>query len=58
VTPAAGNPLVAFAKITYLYSLAFIPSIAILYIYLPAPTGLGPDQHVGGECRWTSAARS
>jgi NNP family nitrate/nitrite transporter-like MFS transporter len=41
VTPAAGNPLVAFAKITYLYSLAFIPSIAILYLYLPKPTGLG-----------------
>jgi NNP family nitrate/nitrite transporter-like MFS transporter len=41
VTPAAGHPLVAFAKITYLYSLAFIPSIAILYLYLPKPTGLG-----------------
>jgi NNP family nitrate/nitrite transporter-like MFS transporter len=41
VTPAAGNPLVAFAKITYLYSLAFIPSIAILYLYLPRPSGLG-----------------
>ena len=41
VTPAAGNPLVAFAKITYLYSLAFIPSIGMLYLYLPAPTGLG-----------------
>ena len=40
-TPATGNPLVAFAKITYLYSLAFIPSIAMLYLYLPAPTGLG-----------------
>ena len=41
VTPAAGNPLVAFAKITYLYSLAFIPSVGMLYLYLPAPTGLG-----------------
>jgi NNP family nitrate/nitrite transporter-like MFS transporter len=41
VTPAAGNPIVAFAKITYLYSLAFIPSIAILYLYLPKPSGLG-----------------
>lgn len=41
VSPATGNPLVAFAKITYLYSLAFIPSIAMLYLYLPAPTGLG-----------------
>jgi NNP family nitrate/nitrite transporter-like MFS transporter len=41
VSPATGNPLVAFAKVTYLYTLAFIPSIAILYIYLPKPTGLG-----------------
>jgi NNP family nitrate/nitrite transporter-like MFS transporter len=41
VTPAAGNPIVAFAKITYLYSLAFVPSIAVLYLYLPKPTGLG-----------------
>ena len=41
VTPDSGNPLVAFAKITYLYTLAFIPSILGLYLYLPAPTGLG-----------------
>lgn len=41
VSPATGNPLVAFAKITYLYTLAFVPAIAILYIYLPKPTGLG-----------------
>ena len=41
VSPATGNPLVAFAKITYLYSLAFIPSVLMLYLYLPAPTGLG-----------------
>ncbi|RQO53720.1 antiporter [Paucibacter sp. KBW04] len=41
VTPAAGSPLLAFAKITYLYSLAFVPSIGMLYLYLPAPTGLG-----------------
>ncbi|WP_326538738.1 MFS transporter [Pseudorhodoferax sp.] len=41
VSPTAGHPIKAFAKITYLYTLAFIPSIAILYIYLPAPTGLG-----------------
>ncbi|MGL4808822.1 MAG: MFS transporter, partial [Giesbergeria sp.] len=40
-TPAAGNPITAFLKITYLYSLAFIPSIGMLYLYLPAPTGLG-----------------
>ena len=41
VSPSTGNPLIAFAKITYLYTLAFVPSIAILYIYLPKPTGLG-----------------
>ncbi|HCY17081.1 MAG: antiporter [Curvibacter sp. GWA2_64_110] len=41
VTPAAGSPITAFLKITYLYSLAFVPSIGMLYLYLPAPTGLG-----------------
>jgi NNP family nitrate/nitrite transporter-like MFS transporter len=41
VSPETGNPLVAFAKITYLYTLAFVPSILGLYLYLPAPTGLG-----------------
>jgi len=41
VTPAAGSPITAFFKIIYLYSLAFVPSIAMLYLYLPAPTGLG-----------------
>jgi NNP family nitrate/nitrite transporter-like MFS transporter len=41
VSPDTGTPIVAFAKITYLYSLAFVPAIAILYLYLPAPTGLG-----------------
>lgn len=41
VTPAAGSAVIAFAKIIYLYSLAFIPSIVMLYLYLPAPTGLG-----------------
>ena len=40
VTPDSGNPLVAFAKITWLYTLAFIPSILGLYLYLPKPTGL------------------
>jgi NNP family nitrate/nitrite transporter-like MFS transporter len=43
VSPAigtpAGSPLVAFAKITYLYTLAFVP--AIFMLYLPKPTGLG-----------------
>jgi NNP family nitrate/nitrite transporter-like MFS transporter len=41
VSPATGNPVVAFAKITYLYTLAFVPSILGLYLYLPKPTGLG-----------------
>lgn len=41
VSPATGNPIVAFAKITYLYTLAFIPAIFMLYLYLPKPTGLG-----------------
>lgn len=41
VSPNTGNPLVAFSKITYLYTLAFIPSIFMLWLYLPAPTGLG-----------------
>jgi MFS transporter, NNP family, nitrate/nitrite transporter len=41
VSPATGNPIVAFAKITYLYTLAFIPTIVMLYFYLPAPTGRG-----------------
>jgi len=41
VTPAAGSPLLAFAKITYLYTLAFVPTMGMLYLYLPAPTGLG-----------------
>jgi NNP family nitrate/nitrite transporter-like MFS transporter len=41
VSPNTGNPIVAFAKVTYLYTLAFIPAILGLYLYLPAPTGLG-----------------
>jgi NNP family nitrate/nitrite transporter-like MFS transporter len=41
VSPATGNPIVAFAKITYLYTLAFVPAILGLYLYLPKPTGLG-----------------
>jgi NNP family nitrate/nitrite transporter-like MFS transporter len=41
ISPATGNPVVAFAKITYLYTLAFVPSILGMYLYLPPPTGLG-----------------
>ncbi|MFO0472159.1 MAG: antiporter [Pseudomonadota bacterium] len=41
VSPSTGSPLVAFAKITYLYTLAFVPAIFMLWLYLPRPTGLG-----------------
>lgn len=41
VSPETGHPIVAFAKVTWLYTLAFIPSILGLYLYLPPPTGLG-----------------
>ena len=41
VSPDTGSPLVAFAKITYLYTLAFVPAIFTLWLYLPKPTGLG-----------------
>ena len=41
ISPDTGNPITAFAKITYLYTLAFVPSVLGLYLYLPAPTGLG-----------------
>jgi NNP family nitrate/nitrite transporter-like MFS transporter len=41
VSADTGHPLVAFAKITYLYTLAFVPAIFMLYLYLPKPTGLG-----------------
>ena len=41
ISPDTGSPILAFSKITYLYTLAFVPSIFMLYLYLPAPTGLG-----------------
>ncbi|MCK6422670.1 MAG: MFS transporter [Aquabacterium sp.] len=41
VSPHTGSPIVAFSKITYLYTLAFAPAIFMLWLYLPAPTGLG-----------------
>jgi MFS transporter, NNP family, nitrate/nitrite transporter len=41
VSPDTGSPIVAFAKITWLYTLSFIPSIIGLLLYLPPPTGLG-----------------
>ncbi len=41
VSPHTGAPLVAMSKIVYLYTLAFVPAIFMLYLYLPRPTGLG-----------------
>jgi NNP family nitrate/nitrite transporter-like MFS transporter len=41
VSPDAGHTLAAFVKVTWLYTLAFAPAIGGLYLYLPAPTGLG-----------------
>ncbi len=41
VSPNTGSPIVAFLKITWLYTLSFIPAGIGLYLYLPAPTGLG-----------------
>jgi NNP family nitrate/nitrite transporter-like MFS transporter len=41
ISPDADNTIMSFAKVTWLYTLAFVPSIFVLYLYLPAPTGLG-----------------
>ncbi|OZA50404.1 MAG: antiporter [Hydrogenophilales bacterium 17-61-76] len=41
VSPDIGGTLLAFIKVTWLYTLAFVPAIGGLYLYLPAPTGLG-----------------
>jgi NNP family nitrate/nitrite transporter-like MFS transporter len=41
VSPSIGGTIPAFLKITWLYTLAFVPAILILYLYLPKPTGLG-----------------
>jgi MFS transporter, NNP family, nitrate/nitrite transporter len=41
VSPDIGGTLVAFIKITWLFTLAFVPAGVGLYFYLPAPTGLG-----------------
>ncbi|GAB4470934.1 MAG: hypothetical protein OHK0044_13830 [Burkholderiaceae bacterium] len=41
VSPQIGGTIAAFLKITWLYTLAFVPAIFVLYLYLPAPTGLG-----------------
>jgi NNP family nitrate/nitrite transporter-like MFS transporter len=41
VTPQIGGTLRAFIKITWLYTLSFVPAIVGLYLYLPRPTGVG-----------------
>src|SRR5512135_3165057 len=41
VTPNLGSPFGAFAKILYLWGLGLAVTIVGLYLYLPAPTGLG-----------------
>ena len=41
VSPNIGGTLAAFLKITWLYTLSFVPAILGMYLYLPAPTGLG-----------------
>jgi len=41
VSPNTGNLVVAFFKITWLYTLSFVPAAVGLYLYLPEPTGLG-----------------
>jgi len=41
ITPNHGGTLAAFGKILYLYGLALVVGAAGLYLYLPAPTGMG-----------------
>ena len=41
ITPEPGHPLAAFARIIGLYLIGFITAGIGLYLYLPAPTGLG-----------------
>lgn len=41
VSPDTGGPIAAFLKITWLYTLSFVPAGLGLYLYLPAPSGLG-----------------
>ena len=41
VSPETGGTLSAFIKIIWLYTLSFVPAGLGLYLYLPAPTGLG-----------------
>ena len=41
VSPNIGGTIPAFLKITWLYTLSFVPAGIGLYLYLPPPTGLG-----------------
>jgi len=41
ISPNIGGTVKAFIKITWLYTLTFIPAGIGLYLYMPAPTGLG-----------------
>jgi NNP family nitrate/nitrite transporter-like MFS transporter len=41
VSPNTGGTLAAFLKIIWLYTLSFVPAGLGLYLYLPAPSGLG-----------------
>jgi NNP family nitrate/nitrite transporter-like MFS transporter len=41
ISADARSTFTAFIKIIWLYTLAFLPAMVGLYLYLPAPTGLG-----------------
>jgi MFS transporter, NNP family, nitrate/nitrite transporter len=41
VSPSIGGTIPAFLKIIWLYTLSFVPAGVGLYLYLPAPSGLG-----------------
>ncbi|HSH46973.1 MAG TPA: antiporter [Halomonas sp.] len=41
ITPNPGTPLAAFSKIIGLYGIGFVAAIIGLYLFLPAPVGLG-----------------
>jgi len=41
VSPATGTPLAAFARILLLYAVGLVIAALGLWLYLPAPTGLG-----------------
>ena len=41
VSPDIGGTVLAFIKIIWLYTLSFVPAGVGVYLYLPAPSGLG-----------------